>query len=50
MTREQLKALLELIKDRSDRALQAIDTSNIPTYVLIAYFETETKINLETLK
>lgn len=49
MSREELKALLELIKDRSDRALQAIDTTNIPTHVILAYFETETKLNLNNL-
>ncbi len=46
MTREELKALLELIKDRSDRALQAINTTSIPTHVILVYFESETNVKL----
>jgi hypothetical protein len=46
MSREELKALLELIKDRSDRALQAINNTSIPTHVILVYFEQETNVKL----
>ena len=46
MTREELKALLELIKDRSDRSLQAVNNTSIPTHVILVYFEQETNVKL----